>query len=285
MWDKHYQKKEEELKKLAEQERIEQDKQEQAKKEQKKSMGLTFITLLILMPILIYAALTQPMDISLSLILSTSFLLLISHGLSRFFLKNKKQFFLIILGWFVAIAAIAILYSAYIEFKNRIILEQANKGDGTLKVILIVLILLIIAFLINDIFFAKVKDDSGKKADLVVNKGMNNLFVTMAKVDKIHMRIAISKNSDYSIISLKDAEVLGVNTANLNFSMPINVDGSELMAANSVILNVKIDKYQEKMVEFYIIAEDLEHALLGKNFLNQFFNYKVIDDNKIALWY
>lgn len=111
--------------------------------------------------------------------------------------------------------------------------------------------------------------------DVAVSKAMDGHFYVDAEVNGQRVRFAVDTGASEIILSPFDAERLGFDLRELEFSRPFRTANGEVRAAPVRLASVSVGPIELTGMRAYVNGADLSHSLLGMSFLDQLSGYEV----------
>lgn len=181
-------------------------------------------------------------------------LIILSFLISSFFIRAKDNFWYkikILLIWIFAILVITITYNnRNILFKNIIPYSAYDSQDNS----------------------------------LTIRKSNDGHFYISLIVNNKKILFLIDTGATTTTLTLKDARKLGINTAGFMYNIPVNTANGISYGASTQIKNINIGNFHLKSLWVFISKDLSGKSLLGMNFLNQFKEYTVKQDEMILYY-
>lgn len=120
-----------------------------------------------------------------------------------------------------------------------------------------------------------------KQGRIVLNLSSDGHFFINLQVNDQPMRFMIDTGASDIVISMKDAQKIGVNTKNLNFNKRYQTANGMVLGASITLRKIEIAGVIFNNVPASINSFDLGTPLLGMSFLRQFHRYEFHKDQLI----
>lgn len=95
-----------------------------------------------------------------------------------------------------------------------------------------------------------------------------------ADVDGTFVRFMVDTGASTVALTYLDAQRLGLDPANLDYTWRIRTAGGEVLGASVLIGELKIGRVTVRNVEAMVLRDGLEQSLLGMTFLSQLESYE-----------
>lgn len=181
-------------------------------------------------------------------------LITLSFLISSFFIRTKDNFWYkikILLIWIFAILVITITYNnRNILFKNIIPYSAYDNQNNS----------------------------------LTIRKSNDGHFYISLIVNNKKILFLIDTGATTTTLTLKDARKLGINTSGFTYNIPVNTANGISYGASTQIKNINAGNFHLKSLWVFISKDLNGESLLGMNFLNQFKEYTV-KQNEMILYY
>ncbi len=125
--------------------------------------------------------------------------------------------------------------------------------------------------------FANAPDSS-----VVINRGLNGHFAVRADVDTQRMTMMVDTGASFVTLTSADASAIGVDTQDLQFTVPVQTANGLIRAAPITIDKVAIGSIERTDVQALVApAQSLDQSLLGMSFLDTLGSYAISGDRLV----
>lgn len=106
-------------------------------------------------------------------------------------------------------------------------------------------------------------------------------FWTDARINNKKVNLLVDTGASAIALTPEDAKRAGVRIKSLNYNVPVNTAGGQIMAARTTLKSVKVGPIRVKDVQAVVIPEGLHVSLLGMTYLGQVRKIEVSPDKMV----
>lgn len=114
----------------------------------------------------------------------------------------------------------------------------------------------------------------------IIKRSNTRSFRTLADVNNKEIEFLVDTGATHVALSLSDAERIGIDPNDLDFSCLVRIVVGEVKAAEIVINSIRLGEIEIFNVPAIVIP-DMEEALLGMSFLSELYSYEFKNLNLI----
>lgn len=103
-------------------------------------------------------------------------------------------------------------------------------------------------------------------------------FWTDARINNKTINLLVDTGASAVALTLDDAKRSGVRVRSLDYNIPVNTAGGQVMAARTTLKSVKVGSIKVKNVRAVVIPEGLHVSLLGMTYLGEVRKIEVSND-------
>lgn len=117
---------------------------------------------------------------------------------------------------------------------------------------------------------------------ITIHRSENNHFILNGRVNGQSIRLLLDTGASLIVLTVDDAETVGINTENLIYSTPVNTANGRTSAAPVILRRVAIGAIAVDHVRAMVAQPgSLNESLLGMSFLNRLPSWQVERDRLI----
>lgn len=117
---------------------------------------------------------------------------------------------------------------------------------------------------------------------VVIMRSLDGHFEVRADVDQIPLALMVDTGASFVTLTTEDATHVGVDTANLHFTVPIRTANGMIQAAPVTVDRIKLGSIVRENVPALVAPPDsLDQSLLGMSFLNTLAGYAISGDRLV----
>jgi aspartyl protease family protein len=120
-----------------------------------------------------------------------------------------------------------------------------------------------------------------QQGQLVINISDDSHFYVKLLINKVPVLFMIDTGASDIMLSLKDANKIGINTRNLIFNRPYQTANGRSFGASILLKEVEISGIKFKDIYASVNEGDMGVALLGMSFLRRFSKYEFFQDRLV----
>jgi aspartyl protease family protein len=120
-----------------------------------------------------------------------------------------------------------------------------------------------------------------QRGQLVINISDDSHFYVKLLINKVPVLFMIDTGASDIMLSLKDANKIGINTRNLIFNRPYQTANGRSFGASILLKEVEISGIKFKDIYASVNEGDMGVALLGMSFLRRFSKYEFFQDRLV----
>ncbi len=121
-------------------------------------------------------------------------------------------------------------------------------------------------------------------AELAIARSGDGHFHIDAKANGTPVNFLVDTGASTTVLTLRDAERAGINTAALQFDRPVTTANGIAMFASATLDSLEIGPYRLSNLRIGVMPEDaLETSLLGMNTINRFAGWRVEGDRMMLV--
>ena len=106
-------------------------------------------------------------------------------------------------------------------------------------------------------------------------------FWTEARINNRKIELLVDTGASSVALTLADAKTAGVRLNSLEYNIPVNTAGGQIMAARTSLKHIKVGSIKVKDVEAFVIPEGLHVSLLGMTYLGAIKKIEVSSDEMV----
>jgi aspartyl protease family protein len=124
---------------------------------------------------------------------------------------------------------------------------------------------------------------AGEPGDtVVVMRAIDGHFAIHASVDDRRLTLLVDTGASFVTLSANDAARLGIDTAALRFSLPIQTANGMILAARTTLDRLSVGSIERRAVAALVAPPGtLDQSLLGMSFLNTLKGYAISGDRLV----
>lgn len=183
--------------------------------------------------------------------------------------SQARVFYLVLLG-----AAVA--FWAFQHYRNR--LSQAMQHAAIWVLIFLAGVL---AFGFKDQILLALDDGAARQINdgtVVLNRRNDGHFHATAEVDGVDIRFLVDTGASSVVLSRRDAERLGIDTATLNYLVEVQTANGRTRAARVVLDEVRLGEFVDRDVPALVNEGDLDGSLLGMTYIDRYRSFRMEGD-------
>lgn len=120
-----------------------------------------------------------------------------------------------------------------------------------------------------------------QQGQLVINISDDSHFYVKLLINKVPVLFMIDTGASDIMISIKDANKIGINTNNLIFNRPYQTANGRSFGASVKLKEIEIAGIKFKDINASVNEGDMGVALLGMSFLRRFSKYEFFQDRLV----
>jgi aspartyl protease family protein len=106
-------------------------------------------------------------------------------------------------------------------------------------------------------------------------------FWTDARINNKKINLLVDTGASAVALTLEDAKRAGVRVRQLDYNIPVNTAGGQVMAARTTLKSVKVGPIKVRDVRAVVIPEGLHVSLLGMTYLGEVRKIEVSSDKMV----
>ncbi|MEZ6002169.1 TIGR02281 family clan AA aspartic protease [Hyphomonas sp.] len=115
----------------------------------------------------------------------------------------------------------------------------------------------------------------------IISREADGHYWTRADVQGTDIRFMVDTGASIVALTLHDAQRIGLNPSDLEFSNEIRTAGGITQGAYVMLDRVRIGRVEMEDVSAMVLKEGLEQSLLGMSFLGELYSYEFKGDTLI----
>lgn len=115
----------------------------------------------------------------------------------------------------------------------------------------------------------KVKSKSSGGSITLEKNPRDGQFWTDARINNKKVTLLVDTGASAVALTPEDAKRAGVRLKSLDYNIPVNTAGGQVMAARTTLKSVKVGPIKVKDVSAFVIPEGLHVSLLGMTYLGE----------------
>ena len=119
---------------------------------------------------------------------------------------------------------------------------------------------------------------------MILRPSRNSHYYVTAQVEGVSVRFLVDTGATSVVLSMEDAENIGLDTGNLTYSQVFNTANGQTRAAPVVLEDITIGQLSVDDVQASVNQSDMGISLLGMTFLRKLDGYQVEDGNLVFYW-
>ena len=119
---------------------------------------------------------------------------------------------------------------------------------------------------------------------MILEPSRNNHYYVIAEVEGVNVRFLVDTGATSVVLSIDDAERIGLDTGNLTYSQVFNTANGQTRAAPVVLEDITIGQLSVDNVQASVNESDMGISLLGMTFLRKLDGYQVEDGKLVLYW-
>ena len=117
---------------------------------------------------------------------------------------------------------------------------------------------------------------------VVIMRSLDGHFEVRADIDQVPLALMVDTGASFVTLTSEDAAHVGVDTANLHFTVPIRTANGLIQAAPVTVDRIKLGSIVRENVPALVAPPDsLDQSLLGMSFLNTLAGYAISGDRLV----
>ena len=128
---------------------------------------------------------------------------------------------------------------------------------------------------------SKVKSKSTGGSITLSKNQRDGQFWTDARINNKKITLLVDTGASAVALTSEDAKRAGVRLRSLDYNIPVNTAGGQVMAAGTTLKSIKVGPIKVKNVRAFVIPEGLHVSLLGMTYLGEVRKIEVSSDKMV----
>ena len=108
----------------------------------------------------------------------------------------------------------------------------------------------------------------------ILKKEADGHFWANSDVDGFSVKFMIDTGASTVVLTYRDAQRIGLDPKNLDYSWSIRTAGGEVKGASVLLPSIRIGQVEIENVEAMVLRDGLDQSLLGMTFLGELYSYE-----------